>query len=242
MIARIVCPTAGEAARSAAQLVTAALRRNPSLVLGLPTGRTTVPLYAALVREHRRGRVSFRRATSFNLDEFRGLGADDPRSFHAFLVRHLFGRVDQPPARLHLVSGQAPNWRREAWRIDRAIREAGGFDLCLLGIGRNGHIAFNEPCRRLKGLAHLARLTRATRRDNASSFGGRWRAVPTAAINVGMDVILNARRVVLVATGRSKASIVRRALEGPVTPRVPASLLQRHPNVTVILDRAAARR
>jgi glucosamine-6-phosphate deaminase len=132
------------------------------------------------------------------------------------------------------------NWRGEAARFDRAMATAGGLDVCVLGIGRNGHIAFNEPAARLKRRTHRQRLTMATRRDNAAAFGGPPGAVPQNALTMGMGAILNAREVVLIATGASKAAIVRRSLTGRITSRVPASLLQRHSRLTVLLDRQAA--
>jgi glucosamine-6-phosphate deaminase len=223
-----------------ASLVAAALRQQPTLVLGLPTGRTPVELYAELIRLHRRGRADFRRATSFNLDEFTGLRADDPRSFHAFMRAHLFDHVNVTPARVHILDGAARDRRRETRRFDRALARAGGLDVCIVGIGRNGHVAFNEPAKGLKLATHVSRLAPSTRRDNAAAFGGRTRDVPRQALTVGMGAILGARGVILLATGASKAAIVRRALLGPATPRVPASLLQWHPNVLVVLDREAA--
>jgi glucosamine-6-phosphate deaminase len=234
--------SARAAAAAAAAVVAATLHRAPRGVLGLPTGRTSVPLYAALVDLHRRGHLDLRRATAFDLDELRGLARDDPRSFHTFLRRHFFGRVNLPPARIHTLRGDAPDWRLEAARYDRALDRAGGLDLCILGIGRNGHIAFNEPARRLRRATHLARLAPGTRRAAAAAFGGRVRAVPTEALTVGLDAILGARRVLLVAVGTSKADIVRKALRGPITSSVPASLLQRHSDLVVVLDRGAAAR
>jgi len=234
--------TAAAATRVAAGLVAGALRDDPRLVLGLPTGRTVVGFYAALVQLHRRGRADFRRATGFNLDEFYGLGPDAKQSFRAFLQRHFYDHVNLPSSRAHALSGNPASWRREAARFDRRMRAAGGLGLCVLGIGRNGHVAFNEPARRLRGPTHLERLTPMTRRDNAAAFGGRWQDVPARALTVGLDAILGARQVLLVATGRSKAGIIHRAFCGPVTGRVPASMLQRHASVTVVLDRAAAAR
>jgi glucosamine-6-phosphate deaminase len=217
-----------------------AVRRKPDAVLALPTGKTVVPFYAALVALYRRGVVSFGRTTTFNLDEFLGLGADAPQSFQAFLAHRFFRHVNLDGTRQHALDGLAVSWRREAVRYERAITRAGGLDMCVLGIGRNGHIAFNEPAARLRRPTHRQRLTRATRRDNASAFGGGWRAVPEEALTIGTGAIMRAREVMLIATGASKAAIVRRALTGRITPRVPASLLQRHPRLTVLLDRAAA--
>jgi glucosamine-6-phosphate deaminase len=232
----------GAAASAAARLVVAALHRKASLVLGLPTGRTSVPFYRDLVRLHRRGEARFARATSFNLDEFRGLEPGDPRSFGAFMQRSFFRHVDLPKTRAHFPDANARDWRRAAAAYDKAIRRAGGLDMCVVGIGRNGHVAFNEPSTRLSRRTHLQRLSRRTRRDTAAAFGGRWQSVPPRALTIGVGAILDARQVVLLATGASKGAIIRRALQGRITPRVPASILRRHPHLTVILDRAAAAR
>jgi glucosamine-6-phosphate deaminase len=240
MMVVVVRRSAAAAAADAARLVADAVRRKPAAVLGLPTGKTAVPFYAALVGLHRRGAVSFERTTTFNLDEFLGLGPDVPQSFQAFLRRHFFRRVDLEASRQHALDGTAASWRREVVRYERAIQAVKGLDVCILGIGRNGHVAFNEPAARLRPHTHRQQLTLATRRDTAAGFGGNLRAVPAEALTVGMGPILTAHEVVLIATGRSKAAIVDVALTGPITPRVPASLLQRHPRLTVLLDHAAA--
>ena len=242
MLRLVIHPTAEAASRGLADFLARSLERTPALVLGLPTGRTPVALYADLVRLHRRGRASLRRATTFNLDEFVGLGSRDPRSYHAFMRRHLFDHVDLPAARVHIPNGRARNLRREAARYERQLAAAGGLDLVILGIGHNGHIGFNEPGAALEARTHCATLRSRTRRDNAWLFGGDWHRVPKRALSMGIGTILSARGVVLLATGASKAAIVRRAIRGPITTRVPASLLQLHPNVVVVLDRAAAAR
>jgi glucosamine-6-phosphate deaminase len=157
-----------------------------------------------------------------------------------FLRRHLLDRVDVPRARAHGLNGAAKDWRKEAGAYEQAIARAGGLDLAFVGIGRNGHVGFNEPGDRLQARTHCVRLRTETRRDNADAFGGRWRDVPTHALSMGIGTILNARGIVLLAFGARKSAIVARALRGPVTTRVPASLLQLHPNAIVVLDRAAA--
>ena len=235
-----VAPTARDAAGSLADAVVAALGRTPTLVIGLPTGRTAVPFYAALVARHRSGAADFSQARTFNLDEFCGLRADDPRSYHAFMTRHLFARVNLQPSRTHVPDGTARDWRRAAARFDAAIAAAGGLDLCCVGIGANGHLGFNEPASSLQADTHRERLAASTRRANAHLFGGRIRTVPAFGLTMGMSTILRARAVLLIATGADKAAIVARALNGPITTRVPASLLQVHPRATAILDRAAA--
>src|SRR5262245_42358349 len=227
-------------ARALAHDVARRLAGNPRLVIGLPTGRTPIPFYEALVRLYRAGRIDFRSATTFNLDEFLGLEPGDPRSYRAFMQRHLFDHVNLAPRRIHLLNGATSDVRRECARYERAIARAGGIDVQVLGLGLNGHIGFNEPGRTLAARTHGARLTPATRRANAALFGSRVSAVPREALSMGMATILQARRIVLIATGSSKARCVERMIDGPLTPRLPASFLQLHPHAEVWLDCAAS--
>ena len=236
-----IAPTAAAAAALLADVVSAALAQTPDLAIGLPTGRTAVPFYAALVARCRGGAADLRRARTFNLDEFSGLRSDDPRSYRAFMQRHLFRHVPVPAAHVHVPDGAARDWREAARRYDDAIAAAGGLDVCIVGIGGNGHLAFNEPAAALVADTHRERLHTDTRRANAHLFGGRLRGVPAHALTMGIGTILRARLVLLLATGAGKARIVGRALAGPVTTRVPASLLQTHPNAVAIVDRAAGR-
>jgi glucosamine-6-phosphate deaminase len=237
-----VFETPERVARALALHISTRLTTKPNLVLGLPTGATPIPLYGELVRLHRLGRADFRRATTFNLDEFVGLEAGDPRSYHAFMRRHLFDAVDLSLRRTHMLNGAAPNLEQECARYERAIVRAGGIDLMILGLGLNGHIGFNEPASALVAATHRTRLRPATRRANASQFDHRVRMVPMEALSMGMATILTARRIVLLATGASKARCVERMIEGRVTPRLPASFLQLHADAEVWLDHAAAGR
>ena len=240
MLRVVIHPSAETASLGLADFLARTLRERPAVVLGLPTGRTPIPLYRELVRLHRMGRADFSRARTFNLDEFSGLSPRDPRSNHAFMRRHLFDEVNLAARRIEFLNGRTRNWRREADRYERRLAAVGGLDLVVLGIGGNGHLGFNEPAVSLASRTHLAMLRAATRRANAWLFGGDARRVPRRALSMGIGTILSARGVILLATGRAKASIVRRALTGPITTRVPASLLQLHPNVVVVLDREAA--
>jgi glucosamine-6-phosphate deaminase len=227
-------------ARALARDVARQLARTPRLVLGLPTGRTPIPLYRELVRLHRDGSVDFSSATTFNLDEFVGLGATDPHSYRAFMERHLFAHVNVARRRIHFLDGAARDVLRECERYERAIQRAGGIDLQILGLGLNGHIGFNEPGRALIARTHCSRLKPGTRRANAALFGGRLAAVPHEALSMGMATILRAERIVLVATGATKARCVERTIDGPLTPRLPASFLQLHRNTDVWVDSASA--
>ncbi len=232
--------SATRAAHAAATRVLDHLAATPALVLGLPTGHTPIPLYRALARHYRAGRADFSRATTFNLDEFLGVGRGDAGSYRTFMEAHFFRHVNLPPRRAHVLDGRAPDWRAEVRRYDARLQRAGGLDLVIVGLGRNGHLGFNEPADQLEARTHRVALRSATRRANAALFGGRWQDVPTHALSMGIGTILGARRVVLLATGAAKARMVARALSGPVTTWLPASLLQAHPDVTVVLDREAA--
>jgi glucosamine-6-phosphate deaminase len=234
--------TQARVARALASHIAKLVTAQPDLVVGLPTGSTPIPLYRELVRLYRAGRADFSRATTFNLDEFVGLEPGDPRSYHAFMRRHLFDNVNLFSRRIHMLNGTARDLVRECGRYERAIARAGGIDLQILGLGLNGHIGFNEPARALVAATHRARLRVATRRANAALFGHRVHAVPAEALSMGMATILGARRIVLLATGASKARSVERMVGGLITPRVPASFLQLHRDVEVWLDRAAASR
>jgi len=236
-----VFATSQSAARALAADIARRLASQADVVLGLPTGRTPIPLYQNLVALHQAGRADFSRATTFNLDEFVGIGPRDPRSYRAFMHEHLFDRVNLSPRRIHFLNGSARDVARECDRYERAIDRAGGIDLLILGLGTNGHIGFNEPAPALVAMTHCVTLTPASRRANAALFG-RLSAVPRQALSMGMATILHARRIVLLATGGSKAGCVARMVHGPLTPHLPASFLQLHSNVEVWLDRQAASR
>ena len=235
-----VFSTPDAAAHALARAVARALATNPALVLGLPTGRTPIPLYRDLAALYRKNRIDFSHATTFNLDEFLGISWRDRRSYRAFMQRHLFDHVNLRLRRIHFLNGAARDAARECDRYERAIDRAGGIDLQILGLGTNGHIGFNEPASALVARTHRIRLSPATRRANAELFDDRASAVPPEALSMGMATILHARRIVLLATGGSKASSVARMLHGAVTPRVPASFLQLHRDIEVWVDRAAA--
>ena len=225
-----------EAARRAALVLSSTLRGPGRRVLVLSSGKTMVPLYGAFVRLHRAGRAPLARASTFNVDEL-CLPAAHPGSFRTFMERHVFRKVRLSPARIHFLRGDAPDSTREAARYEKELRKAGGADLVLLGIGVNGHIAYLEPGRALAPATARVRLSASTRRGLARDG---VRPVPREALSMGIETILSARSILLVATGRSKAKVVARAFSGRITPRCPASYLTLHPRLTVILDRDAA--
>ncbi len=227
------------AARALARRIADAIAAHPELVLGLPTGRTPVALYHELASLYAHGRVDFSRITTFNLDEFLGVGAADMGSYHRFMHDHLFSRVNIPASQRNMLNGEAADAEEECARYESAIADAGGIDLQVLGIGTNGHIGFNEPASELQSRTHRVTLTPETRRSNAALFGGDAARVPPEALSMGMATIMGARAIVLLATGKSKAGCIERVIHGPLTTRLPASFLQLHHDVDVMLDEAA---
>lgn len=225
--------------RGAARFVACRLLENPDLVLALPTGKTPLGLYQELVRLHREGLLDFSQATTFNLDEFLGIPPEHPASFHSYMERHFWSHVNLRPEARHIPQSLPADPQEECQRYEALIKEAGGLDLVVLGLGRNGHIAFNEPNTPWESRVHVTELAEETRREEALSFGG-LENVPRRAITMGIRTIMNARDIILLAAGAEKARVLAQALEGPVTSAVPASALQLHPNLTVLVDRAAA--
>ena len=228
-----------------AALATYVLERivaRPSLVLGLPTGRTPLGLYRELRERSGGDRIDWSQVRTFNLDEFAGFDPAHPNSYRAFMQAELFDHVSIEPANIGFLNGAARDLKDECRRYEDAIDVAGGIDLQILGIGANGHIGFNEPADGLCAHTHVAELQQESREANAQRFGGDWQQVPERALSMGMATILNARDIVLMATGDEKADAVHGMIEGLITTQLPASILQVHPRVTVMLDRAAARR
>ena len=217
-----------------------AIHEHPSLVLGLPTGRTPLALYRALVTLTRAEQLDWSGVRTFNLDEFVGLGDRSVGSYRRFMQENLFDHVNIEAEHIGFLNGRAADIEAECERYERAIEEAGGIDLMLLGIGANGHIGFNEPCDVLPARTHRVTLEEPTRAANALWFGGDIQAVPHAALSMGMATILNAREIVLMATGEGKVEAVREMVTGGITTQVPASFLQLHSRVTVMLDEPAA--
>jgi len=237
----LILDTAAAAADRVAGLIAAELRQRPRAVLGLATGGTMEAVYRALIGLHRAGEVSFRDATTFNLDEYVGLSPDHPCSYWHYMREQLFSLIDLPEGAAHLPHGDAPDPQAEARRYEAAIRAAGDIDLQLLGLGLNGHIGFNEPTSSLASVTRIKTLTRETREAN-SRFFPEGTEPPRHAITTGIATILRARHLVLIATGEAKADAVAQVVEGAVSARWPGSALQLHPHATVVLDRAAASR
>ena len=221
----------------AAGIVRDAIRARPDLVLGLPTGRTPLGLYAELVRMHRTGTLDLSGVTTFNLDEYYPMDSNDPRSFHQFMRKHFFDLVNVSAERIHVPDGSDPDPARACARYETELSEAGGLDLVILGIGRNGHIGFNEPGTAFHTRTRLVELTEDT---IIANFGRKGADTPRFALSMGVATIMESRNVLLLASGPDKSRIMREALFGAIAVRVPASVLQTHPSVTVVMDREAA--
>jgi glucosamine-6-phosphate deaminase len=213
-----------------------AIRRQPDIVLGLPTGRTPLALYAELVRITQVEHVDWSRVRTFNLDEFVGFGETDRGSYRSFMEARLFNHINIDRRNIHFLDGRATDLGAECERYERDLAATGGIDVMILGIGANGHIGFNEPADQLAARTHIATLDGPTRAANALWFDGDITRVPRQALTMGMATILNAHTIVMIATGESKSEAVAAMLDGGVTTRVPASFLQLHERVTVMLD------
>ena len=214
------------------------VKANPTCVLGLATGATPVPTYRQIVKAYQAGEVSFANVTTFNLDEYCDLPKDNKNSYYTFMQENLFQYLDIKEGNINFLDGNAADYEAESRRYAAAIQAAGGIDVQFLGIGRNGHIAFNEPSDSFTDEAFRVALTQSTIDANSIYFDDA--PMPRYAMTMGIGSILRSKKIVLVATGASKAQAVKGMLEGEVTPRLPASVLQQHPDVTVYLDKEAA--
>ncbi|HEV8606616.1 MAG TPA: glucosamine-6-phosphate deaminase [Tepidisphaeraceae bacterium] len=224
---------------AAAREVANVLNAKPNAVLGMATGSTPLGLYQELVRLHKKGELDFSHVTTFNLDEYVGLPITHPQSYHHFMHEHLFRHINIPPQNIHIPSGTTTNYRAFCAWYESRIKECGGIDLQILGIGTDGHIGFNEPGSSLSSRTRLKTLARQTIDDNARFFKNR-NEVPIYAITMGVGTVLEAREIVLLASGSKKAEAIAAAVEGPVTSMITASALQHHPSTRVYLDEEAA--
>lgn len=225
--------------RIAADTIAECVRALPDCVLGLATGSTPIGTYACLVDDCAAGKVDFSDITTFNLDEYVGLTPDHDQSYRYFMNEHLFDHVNIDKARTHVPDGSDPDAEAVCSAYDEAIFDAGGIDLQLLGLGHNGHIGFNEPADAFPVGTHIVDLTERTIQANSRLFDDASQ-VPRQAYTMGIGTIMGARAVLVVVSGEDKAATVKAAFQGPVRPEVPASVLQLHPNCTVVCDKAAA--
>ncbi len=235
----IVKETYEEMSRLAAELIADVIRRKPRAVIGLATGSTPLGTYKELIRMHKQDGVDFSRVTTFNLDEYVGLAHDHLQSYHYFMWENLFKHINVNPRNVHIPDGTAKDIPGFCRLYEEQMVKAGGIDVQLLGIGVNGHIAFNEPGSSLGSRTRVKTLDERTRQDNARFFRN-MNEVPKYAITIGIGTIMNARQLILLANGAGKADAILRTCEGPITAMVPATIVQLHPKATIIVDKLAA--
>ena len=217
----------------------AAPTKERPFVLGLPTGGTPVGMYQALVKACKEGRVSFKNVVTFNMDEYVGLPVEHPESYHSFMATNLFNHIDCPKENIHILNGNAKDLAAECAHYEEMIREFGGIDLFLGGIGPDGHIAFNEPFSSLTSRTRQKTLTTDTRIANSRFFGGDPEAVPATALTVGVGTVMSAKEVLILCNGHNKARALQAAIEGPVCQAWTISALQQHPHGIIVCDEAA---
>ena len=231
--------TVDEVSRYTAQRLLAKIKASPAAVLGLATGSTMEPVYAQLIEDLQQTPVDVSQLTTFNLDEYMGLSEQHPQSYNYYMYQHLFNQLDIPAQNVHLPQGLVSDAETACQAYSNAIEAMGGLDLQLLGIGSNGHIGFNEPQTCFNSRTHVVELSEQTRIDNGRFFDDQ-NEVPTHAITMGIQDILNAKEIILVATGRNKTEIMAQLFASAVDEAIPASALKQHKNITIVLDREAA--
>ncbi len=236
----VVLENAEAVAQFAADLIVRQVNGKPNSVLGLATGSTPLGTYRKLIEAYQGGRVTFKSVTTFNLDEYFGLEPTHEQSYRRFMCESLFNHIDIDLAKTHVPLGSSDDVEQETAGYEQAIRVSGGIDLQLLGIGTDGHIAFNEPGSSLASRTRLKTLTRRTREDNARFFGS-LDGVPKMAITMGIGTIMESRQLLLLACGEGKAEAIAKSIEGPISSICPASVLQWHRQAIVVLDKGAAR-
>jgi len=224
--------------KKAAGLIAEEVCRNPRSVLCFATGGTPIGTYRELVRMHRENNLDFSAITSFNLDEYYPISKANTQSFNYFMHQNLFSHINIPAENIHIPSGEAEDWQLEVEQYEDCILQAGGIDMLLLGIGHNGHIAFNEPDEIFSGFTHKVSISQETIQANARFFD-RLEDVPTTALTMGIRSIMLSRKIVFIASGAEKAPAIRKSIHEAATPRVPGSALQFHQNLTMVLDRDA---
>ncbi len=223
----------------AATIFTAQVVSKPHSVLGLATGSTPIPTYKNMIDMYNKGLVDFSKVTTFNLDEYIGLEHSHPQSYYYFMQENLFKGINVPVENIHVPSGISDDIEKTAKQYDEMIQNAGGIDVQILGIGINGHIAFNEPCEYFPAGTHTVNLTQSTIEANARFFQNKSE-VPKSAITMGIGSIMKAKKIIIIATGANKADAVYSMINGTINPQLPASILQLHSDVTLLCDKAAA--
>ncbi|KGG79491.1 glucosamine-6-phosphate deaminase [Caloranaerobacter azorensis H53214] len=228
-----------EMSRKAANIVASQIILKPDSVIGLATGDTPKGMYRELIKLYNNGDIDFANIKTFNLDEYYGLPKENPQSYHYYMMENLFKHVNIKKENIHIPNGMVENIEKECEEYEKKIQQAGGIDLQVLGIGRNGHIGFNEPDLKFEAKTHLVELDEDTIKAN-SRFFNSIEEVPTKAISMGIKTIMHAKKIVLLASGKEKAEAIYKAVKGEITPKVPASVLQLHPDVILIADEEAA--
>ncbi|KPU27374.1 glucosamine-6-phosphate deaminase [Caloranaerobacter sp. TR13] len=228
-----------EMSRKAANIVASQIILKPDSVIGLATGDTPKGMYRELIRLYNNGDIDFANIKTFNLDEYYGLPKENPQSYHYYMMENLFNHVNIKKENIHIPNGMTESIEKECEEYEKKIQQAGGIDLQVLGIGRNGHIGFNEPDLKFEAKTHLVELDEDTIKAN-SRFFNSIQEVPTKAISMGIKTIMHARKILLLASGKEKAEAIYKAVKGKIIPEVPASVLQLHPDVIVIADKEAA--
>ena len=239
----VVCKTKEEASRKAAAMITAAVQKNPRTVLGLATGSTPVLMYTEMAKAVKAKKVSYKHVKSWNLDEYVGLAGTHDQSYRYFMNKNLFEKIDIKLSNTHVLNGLAKDFAKECASYEAAIKKAGGIDIQVLGIGSDGHIAFNEPGTSLQSRTAVVYLTPSTIKDNARLFfGGDMGKVPTRALSMGVGTICEAKKIILLAFGANKQDAVKGCVEGPMSQFCTASALQAHNDAWIFCDEAAAKK
>ncbi|RBP44029.1 glucosamine-6-phosphate deaminase [Garciella nitratireducens] len=228
-----------EMSKKAANIVASQIILKPNSVLGLATGSTPIGMYQDLIKIYQKGYIDFSDIKTFNLDEYYKLPKDHPQSYYYFMQQYLFNHININPDHTHIPNGMAKNIEKECEEYEQKIKDAGGIDLQVLGIGKNGHIGFNEPDNVFERKTHLVNLKEQTIQSNARFFDS-IEQVPTQAITMGIQTIIDSKKILLLASGKNKADAIYQCIYGKISPQVPASILQLHPDVTFIIDEEAA--
>jgi len=227
-----------ELSLKAAEKVADAVKSNPRIVLGLPTGSTPLGMYKELIAMNKEGKISFKHVVTFNLDEYEGLSKEDPNSYYRFMNDNFFRHIDIEKDNTNILDGMSEDIERECREYEEKIAKCGGIDFMILGIGNNGHIGFNEPAEFFPSFTHRVKLTDSTIEAN-SRFFDSIEHVPKYALTMGIKSIMHCKKIMLLASGKAKAEAIKGTLQGPITPKLPASVLQLHRNLTVIVDEEA---
>lgn len=236
----IITSNAKEMGEKAADLIVKEIKNKPSLALGLATGKTMIPFYKALIKRFKEDKVNMSYVKVFQLDEYIGLSGKNKRSFQFFLKKHFLVPVNIPGKNIHFLNGNAKNLRKECKKYEKEIKKARDIDVQILGIGRNGHMGFNEPFSSFNSETRKVTLSDITRKDNAQFFNNRHKKAPKRALTMGIKTMNMSKKIILLAFGKNKAGIIHRALHGAIDEEIPASVLQKHKSLTVVIDKAAA--